>query len=71
MGNDQEYSVQLQLSTWQEIDQRLGRDTAIIVPIGSTEQYGPTGLIGTDANCPEVVARGVGERHDVLTAKSR
>lgn len=56
----------LQLSTWQEIEQRLRRDTGIIVPIGSTEQHGPNGLIGTDAICPEVVARGVGEQHDVL-----
>lgn len=58
--------MQLQLSTWQEIQQRLTHDTAILIPIGSTEQHGPTGLIGTDAICPEVIARGVGDQHDVL-----
>ena len=52
--------MQLQLSTWQEVEAYLEQATAIIVPIGSTEQHGPTGLIGTDAICPEVVARAVG-----------
>jgi creatinine amidohydrolase len=33
----------------------------MIFPIGSTEQHGPTGLIGTDAICAETIARGVGE----------
>ena len=58
--------MQLQLSTWQEVEAYLERTTAIIVPIGSTEQHGPNGLIGTDAICPEVVARGVGEEEDAL-----
>ena len=58
--------MQLQLSTWQEIQQRLTHDVGILIPIGSTEQHGPTGLIGTDAICPEVIARGVGDQHDVL-----
>ncbi|WP_297539866.1 creatininase family protein, partial [Roseovarius sp.] len=39
-------------STWQEIDAYLTRSKAIIIPIGSTEQHGPNGLIGTDALCP-------------------
>ena len=58
--------MQLQLSTWQEVEAYLERATAIIVPIGSTEQHGPNGLIGTDAICPEVVARAVGEEEDAL-----
>ena len=58
--------MQLQLSTWQEVEAYLKRATTIIVPIGSTEQHGPNGLIGTDAICPEVVAREVGEREDAL-----
>jgi len=58
--------MQLRLSTWQEIEQRLGHDTGILIPIGSTEQHGPTGLIGTDVICPEVIAQGVAEQHDVL-----
>ena len=31
------------------------------MPIGSTEQHGPIGLIGTDAICAEIIAKGVGE----------
>lgn len=49
--------MQLQLSTWQEVEGYLGRSKGIIVPLGSTEQHGPIGLIGTDAICPETIAR--------------
>lgn len=60
--------MQLHLSTWQEVERYLARSTGIIIPIGSTEQHGPTGLIGTDAICPEVIATGVGRAGDVLVA---
>ena len=58
----------LQLSTWQEIDSYLERSRGIVIPIGSTEQHGPNGFIGTDALCPETVARGMQERIDVVVA---
>jgi creatinine amidohydrolase len=58
----------LQLATWQEVDAYLERSRGIIIPIGSTEQHGPLGLLGTDAICPETVARGVSERIDALVA---
>ncbi|HEY5701568.1 MAG TPA: creatininase family protein [Gammaproteobacteria bacterium] len=58
----------LQLSTWQEIEAYLQRSKGIIVPIGSTEQHGPNGLIGTDAICPEVIARGVSKKIGALVA---
>ncbi|QSJ17521.1 creatininase family protein [Nostoc sp. UHCC 0702] len=51
----------LHLSTWQEVEVYLQQSQGIILPIGSTEQHGPTGLIGTDAICAEAIARGVGE----------
>jgi creatinine amidohydrolase len=54
--------------SWPEVESRLARDTGIIIPIGSTEQHGPTGLVGTDALCAEVVAKGVGETADALVA---
>lgn len=60
--------MRLQLCTWPEVEARLARSTGIIVPIGSTEQHGPNGLIGTDAICPEVVAEGAAERMDALVA---
>ncbi|NET41083.1 creatininase family protein [Okeania sp. SIO2B3] len=51
----------LQLSTWSEVETYLSQSQGIILPIGSTEQHGPTGLIGTDAICAEVISKGVGE----------
>jgi creatinine amidohydrolase/Fe(II)-dependent formamide hydrolase-like protein len=46
----------LALSTWQEIEERLRRSKLVVVPIGSNEQHGPTGLLGTDWLCPEIIA---------------
>lgn len=51
----------LHLMSWPEVEAAVGRSPGIIIPIGSTEQHGPTGLIGTDAICAEAIARGVGE----------
>lgn len=58
----------LHLSTWEEVEAYLQRCGGIIVPIGSTEQHGPTGLIGTDAICAEAIARGVGETTQGIVA---
>jgi creatinine amidohydrolase len=60
--------MQLQLCTWQEVERYLEGSTGIIIPIGSTEQHGPTGFIGTDALCPELIARGVGEHVGAMVA---
>jgi len=50
----------IHLSSWPEIDAYLksGQVLAktVIVPIGSNEQHGPTGLLGTDWLCPEIIA---------------
>lgn len=54
--------MKLQLSTWPEIEAWLQQDDGIVIPIGSTEQHGPNGLIGTDAICPETIAGGLSER---------
>lgn len=56
----------LHLSTWKEVEAYLAQSQGIILPIGSTEQHGPTGLIGTDAICAEAIARGVGEATEAL-----
>lgn len=58
--------MQLALSTWPEIEAYLARSRGIILPIGSTEQHGPSGLIGTDAMVPEALARAIGERCGAL-----
>ena len=56
----------LQHATWIEAEAYLKRSNGIIMPIGSTEQHGPNGLIGTDALCAEVIARSVGEAADAF-----
>ena len=56
----------LHLSTWSEVEAYLNQSQSIILPIGSTEQHGPTGLIGTDAICAEVISKGVGEEVKAL-----
>ncbi|WP_428249130.1 creatininase family protein [Ferrovibrio sp.] len=58
----------LHLCTWAEVEARLEKSRGIIIPIGSTEQHGPNGLIGTDAICAEVFAKAVGEAADALVA---
>ena len=58
--------MQLALSTWQDIETYLKTSTGIIIPIGSMEQHGPTGLIGTDSICPEIIAKHVGDATGAL-----
>jgi creatinine amidohydrolase len=60
--------MQLSLSTWPEVETYLQSSTGIIIPIGSTEQHGPTGLIGTDAITADGIAQGVGENTGALVA---
>ena len=60
--------MQLALSTWQEVEEYLHTSRGVIIPIGSTEQHGPNGLIGTDHLDAEFVARGVGDEIGCLVA---
>ncbi len=60
--------MRLQLSTWQEVDTYLKDQSGIIIPIGSTEQHGPTGFIGTDSLCPELLAFEIGKRNNIMIA---
>jgi creatinine amidohydrolase/Fe(II)-dependent formamide hydrolase-like protein len=58
--------MQLHLSTWPEVEAYLAKSRAILIPIGSTEQHGPTGLLGTDALCPEIISRRAGDEAGFL-----
>ena len=60
--------MRLQLCTWPEGETYLKKSPGVIVPIGSTEQHGPTGFVGTDAICPELLAAGVGDKLGALVA---
>src|ERR1700722_5061582 len=58
--------MQLHLSTWPEVEAYLGKSKAILIPIGSTEQHGPNGLLGTDALCPEIIGKRAGDEGGFL-----
>ena len=60
----------LAFSTWPEVEARLDRSRAIVVPVGSTEQHGPTGLLGTDWMCPQAIAEAAHEGGDLLVGPS-
>lgn len=56
----------MHLSSWPEIDARLKSTKTVVVPIGSNEQHGPTGLLGTDWLCPEIIAHAAEQSDDSL-----
>ncbi len=60
--------MQLEYSTWPELEDYLQNRTDIIIPIGSIEQHGPMGLLGTDSICPEVIAQGISKKENILVA---
>ncbi len=60
--------MQLHLSSWPEIGKYLETSKTILIPIGSTEQHGPNGLLGTDCICPETIGRRAGDEAGFLVA---
>ena len=60
--------MKLQMMTWLEVEEYLGTSRGIIIPVGSTEQHGPIGLIGTDAFCAEKIAEGAAEQIGAIVA---
>ncbi len=64
-------SVRLALRSWTEVQEYLVNCKGIILPIGSIEQHGPTGAIGTDALTAESVSNEVARRTGVLVAPTQ
>jgi creatinine amidohydrolase len=64
-------AIRLQLRSWPEVEAYLASCKGVIVPLGSTEQHGPTGAIGTDALTAEAVALEVGRRTGVLVTPAQ
>ncbi|MCF8500306.1 MAG: creatininase family protein [Rhodospirillum sp.] len=60
--------MRLQLATWPEVTDYLTTRRGVILPIGSTEQHGPSALVGTDAITAETGAWEVGEALNVYVA---
>ena len=59
-------AIRLALQSWPDVDRYLQTCKGVIIPLGSTEQHGPTGAIGTDALTAEAVALELGRRSGVL-----
>lgn len=64
-------AIRLQLRSWPEVEAYLDHCKGVILPLGSTEQHGPTGAIGTDALTAEAVALEVGRRTGVLVTPAQ
>ena len=60
--------MQLALMTSREVQDYLERSQGIILPVGSMEQHGPIGMIGTDAICAEHIAHHAATLVDALVA---
>ena len=60
--------MQLAFSTWLDVEEYLKRSKGVMIPVGSMEQHGPTGHIGTDAICAEAVALAASEQAGALVA---
>ncbi|WP_428609863.1 creatininase family protein [Sedimenticola sp.] len=58
--------MQLHDLTWPDVEDYLQRSDGLMIPIGSTEQHGPSGVIGTDAMVAKAIARETGVRSDLL-----
>jgi creatinine amidohydrolase len=61
-------SLRMSLVTWRDVEQYLRGSRLVLVPIGSTEQHGPNGLLGTDWICAEAIAARAAEHVSALVA---
>lgn len=53
--------MNLQRATWPEVEAYLQTSSGVVIPTGSTEQHGPTGMIGTDSFTSETIAHAMGD----------
>lgn len=60
--------MNLSTAAWPEVEAYLQRSTGIVIPIGSHEQHGPNGFVGTDALCPQIIAEEAAEEGGFLVA---
>ncbi len=58
----------LKLSIWQDVEEYLSRRNDVVLPLGSSEQHGPSGPIGTDLIVAEELANELGEERRCAVA---
>lgn len=52
--------------SWPQVQKYLKDSQSVILPVGSTEQHGPTGLLGVDYLTAWKIAEEVGKRNHIL-----
>lgn len=60
--------MKLSETFWPHVEEYLKSKKTILLPVGSTEQHGPSGLIGIDYLSSEKIAEAVGEKTQTLVA---
>lgn len=60
--------MKLSSATWPEVETYLKTKNSIIIPTGSLEQHGPTGLLGTDHMTATAIAERVSELLKIYVA---
>lgn len=62
--------MKLEHMTWPQVENYLKTKKTAIIPIGSTEQHGPTALIGTDFITAQHISNLLGEKTKTIVAPS-
>lgn len=61
-------AVYLSHSTWPQVEDYLKKNKTILFPVGSTEQHGPSGIIGIDYLSSEAIAAEVSSKTGIMVA---
>jgi creatinine amidohydrolase len=61
-------SVWMQELSWEEVNNYLKKEDIVILPVGSTEEHGPTGPLGLDSYAAISLAEDVAKKSGVLVA---
>jgi creatinine amidohydrolase len=60
--------VLLKLAIWRDVEEYLARRDDVVVPVGSTEQHGPSGPLGSGLILAEELAQELGEDRHAMVA---
>lgn len=58
--------MRLDKLTWKQAEAAVGEDATVLLPVGSIEQHGPLGPLGTDYIIPEEIARRLADQPGLL-----
>jgi creatinine amidohydrolase len=61
-------ALELTTMTWPQVEAYLQHSRGVILPMGSVEQHGSAGLLGTDSICAEAVARRAAQTAQAILA---